>query len=301
MNELARVFVDAFAESWNGLRDALTGVRFDHVFWVLLVISAFAALLERTLPWREQQPVLRRDFWLDGFYMLFNTVLFPVLGFQAAVATVGWVFEHWLGADRAAIFDLGGWPFWARALVFFVVRDFVQWHVHRLMHRVPWFWEFHKVHHSVHEMGFAASLRLHPLERVVYTAFESLGFALFGFQTGDYATVLVFTLLMGHLNHANVGWSYGPLRYLFSSPQMHSWHHARNLPASHPIGVNFGITLSLWDWLFGTAHWPHSARDEPLGFPGDGTFPAGFLGQLAYPFRPRALRGVSDRPANPAP
>ena len=75
----------------------------------------------------------------------------------------------------------------------------------------------------------------------------------------------------------------GPLRYLLNNPQMHIWHHAARFPAHLPYGVNFGLTLSLWDYLFGTAYVPRSGRDIALGFDGLERFPKGFGGQTVYP------------------
>ena len=46
--------------------------------------------------------------------------------------------------------------------------------------------------------------------------------------------------------------------------QMHIWHHARTMPDSHRYGINFGLSLSCWDYLFGTAHIPHDGRDVEL-------------------------------------
>ncbi|MEM9073493.1 MAG: sterol desaturase family protein, partial [Myxococcota bacterium] len=83
--------------------------------------------------------------------------------------------------------------------------------------------------------------------------------------------------------HANLRLPLGPLRYLLNSPQMHLWHHARVIPTR--TGINFGLTLSVWDWVFGTAHWPDDDADRALGFEGVDTFPSGFVGQLWRPFR----------------
>ena len=57
--------------------------------------------------------------------------------------------------------------------------------------------------------------------------------------------------------------SIGPLRYLLNNPAMHIWHHVHG--DSGPVNRNFGITLSLWDWLFGSAHVPDRPPDR-LGF-----------------------------------
>ena len=70
---------------------------------------------------------------------------------------------------------------------------------------------------------------------------------------------------------------------LLNNPQMHIWHHSKELPVGS-YGVNYGITLSLWDYLFGTVWMPHDGRDIELGFPNVENFPKGFWGQVVKPF-----------------
>jgi len=77
----------------------------------------------------------------------------------------------------------------------------------------------------------------------------------------------------------------GPLmKKIFNSPEMHIWHHSYALPESRITGVNFGLTLAIWDYLFGTAHVPHDGRDIELGFPGIEDFPTDFKGQVTHGF-----------------
>jgi sterol desaturase/sphingolipid hydroxylase (fatty acid hydroxylase superfamily) len=64
---------------------------------------------------------------------------------------------------------------------------------------------------------------------------------------------------------------------------MHIWHHAKELPKDRKVGVNFGITLSIWDYLFKTNYIPHDGRDIEIGFENDEQFPKGFFGQEFYP------------------
>ena len=66
---------------------------------------------------------------------------------------------------------------------------------------------------------------------------------------------------------------------------MHIWHHARELPDSHPYGMNFGLTLSVWDYLFGTAYVPKEGKDIELGFEDVDEYPDNFWTQLKKPFQ----------------
>jgi len=77
----------------------------------------------------------------------------------------------------------------------------------------------------------------------------------------------------------------GPImRKLFNSPEMHIWHHAYDLPKERQTGVNFGLTLAIWDYIFGTAYIPHDGRDIRLGFPGIEEFPENFVAQNTHGF-----------------
>lgn len=269
----------------------LLNPHWGNYFYWLLAISLAVYLLELSFPWRKNQPRVREDFWLDFFYMFFNFFLFSLIGYAALSNVVVKAFNEFLanvfGIRNLVAINVASLPHWSQLLILFVVRDFVQWNVHRLLHRVPWLWEFHKVHHSVRQMGFAAHLRYHFMETLVYRSIEYLPLAMIGFGIQDFILVHLFTLTIGHLNHANFYLPLGPLQYLFNSPQMHIWHHAKELPKDS-YGVNYGLTLSLWDYLFGTVWMPKNGRDIPLGFEEVDTYPHGFFSQMLKPFKKRS-------------
>lgn len=279
-----RILADGYRQSFAGLVYSLQNPGPTNSILVLVAVSLFFWGWEILRPWRRAQGVFRKDFWLDAFYMFFNLFIFPVLGF-AAFSGLLYAFWGWAlgraGLSGTVLFDLSGWPVWSQLLWLFLVRDFTQWNVHRLLHRVPLLWEFHKVHHSVVQMGFAAHLRYHWMENVLYRIPEYLVLSLFGFGVKDFFIVYTISLVIGHWNHSNIVLPLGPLKYLFNNPQMHIWHHARELPTKY--GVNYGLSLSLWDYLFGSAYQPADGRDIELGFDGMEDFPAGLGGQLAYP------------------
>lgn len=286
MERIIQEFTGGFTGYWNYLTGEMFHPSWRNYFWWLLGLSLFVWMLEAIFPWRKSQPVIRKDFWLDGFYMFFNFFLFSLIGYNALSNVAVLLFRDFLrgfGVENLVTIEVYSWPGWAQMMMLFVVSDFLQWCIHWLLHRVPALWEFHKVHHSVREMGFAAHLRYHWMETVVYKGLQYMPLAMIGFSLEDFFIVHIASVAIGHFNHANLNITWGPLRYLFNSPSMHIWHHARHLPEG-VRGVNYGISLSLWDHLFGTAWVPRSGRDEALGFPGDEDFPKGFSGQVIYPF-----------------
>ena len=219
----------------------------NYVYWLIGISLVFFAI-ELLRPWRKDQPRFRKDFWLDGFYMFFNFFLFSLIIYNAvSTLAVEWFTSAlgWIGIENLVAIEIGFWPVWAQLLTLFILRDFIQWNIHRLLHLSNWLWEFHKVHHSVEQMGFAAHLRFHWFENVVYRCIEYVPLAMIGFGITDFIIVHIFTIIWGHYNHANIRLPLGPLKYIFNNPQMHIWHHAKELPREHRYGANFGLTLSL--------------------------------------------------------
>jgi len=258
---------------------------YTNYFWGLIIISLVIWSLEVLFPWRKEQKFLRKDFWLDGFYMFFNFFLFSI-----AISGIYDLLEHLfycvgLNPKSFAFFNILDFPLAIQLLVFFVILDFVQWVTHILLHKIPLFWQFHKIHHSVKEMGFAAHLRYHWMENILYKPLKTFGVMLLGGFEPEQAYIVHFiAVAIGHLNHANIKFSWGPLKYLLNNPIMHLHHHAYELPKGK-FGVNFGISLSLWDYLFNTHHVPDSDGSIKIGFPGDEKLPNSFLKQLLYGFK----------------
>lgn len=331
------VFVNGYKNYANYLWQEITNPSWHNYFYWLLLVSAFFFIIEWLAPWRKSQPRFRKDFWLDFFYMFFNFFLFSLIIYNAASDVIVNFFNSSIktatGFDLQASNPLNAAPLWAILIVGFVVRDFVQWWTHRLLHRVPALWEFHKVHHSVEQMGFAAHLRFHWMETIVYRTIEYIPLALLGIGLYDFFIIHIFTLAVGHYNHSNITVSgyvtggvlgalvgvviatssfelsllsnptlmvqlttilastgigallLGPvMKIIFNSPEMHIWHHAYEMPAEHRYGINFGLTLAIWDYVFRTAHIPHTGRDIRLGFDGIESFPPSFVEQSLHGF-----------------
>ncbi|MCO7184405.1 sterol desaturase family protein [Tenacibaculum sp. XPcli2-G] len=290
MERYLEIVKNSYTGYWNYLKQSvLFEIQWENYFYGLIIISLIVWGLEIIFPWRKNQPLFRKDFWLDTFYMFFNFFLLNLIVLIALSNTAEQFFNDILGLVGLSVanfqlFDINIFPYWARLLVFFISIDFVQWFTHTLLHRYEFLWNFHKVHHSVKQMGFAAHLRYHWMEPVVYNSMKYIPLAIMGgFTAQDVAIVHFFNITIGHLNHANINWDYGWLKYILNNPRMHIWHHAKELPEDRKMGVNFGITLSIWDYIFKTNYIPYNGRDIELGFDGDEKFPKDFIHQEIYP------------------
>jgi len=158
---------------------------------------------------------------------------------------------------------------------------------HRLTHQVPFLWRFHSVHHSIEQMDWVASGRLHPLDQAFTQAFTVFPLVLLGYGAGVFGGVAVFITLLALFQHANVRLRFPGVRWVINTPEWHHWHHAIDVDARDK---NFGLPVV--DKLFGTAYLPKGAR--PVAFGTSSPVPAdGYLRHLAYPFSAVAKTAAS--------
>ncbi|MBA3054888.1 MAG: sterol desaturase family protein [Sphingomonadales bacterium] len=139
--------------------------------------------------------------------------------------------------------------------------DFV---AHYLMHRTPFLWEVHKVHHSATFLSPVTAFRSHPFEPYLYMLFHSLTVApavaaiglIYDVKLVDIlllmwaANAVAFVLVLQDLKHSHVHLSFGILDRVFVSPHMHQLHHSAKF---EHWDKNIGNIFSLWDWMAGTA------------------------------------------------
>ncbi|NOT38533.1 MAG: sterol desaturase family protein [Saprospiraceae bacterium] len=286
MEKYLDIIVNSYSGYYEYLKSELLNPNWSNYFYWLLGLSIIVWVLEIIFPWRKEQAIVRKDFYLDAFYMFFNFFILSLIGYSA-ISNVGvQLFNDFIGIfglTNIVAIKIHMLPVWVQYLIMFVLADFIQWNVHRLLHKSKWLWEFHKVHHSVEEMGFAAHLRFHWMETFVYKSIQYIPLAMIGFGIQDFFIIHIIAVAIGHLNHANLKLSYGPLKYILNNPVMHLWHHAKSLPKGS-YGVNFGLSLSIWDYLFGTAYISNNNAYEKLGFENMDEFPKEFLSQELYPW-----------------
>ncbi len=287
MEKYISAFTDAFISSvnWTWKSMLFEVPWYTNYFWGLIAISLFVWGLEIVFPWRKEQSVFRKDFWLDGFYMFFNFFVFAIV-ISGFYKLLGVFFEDiGISTKSLTIINISSLPMWTQLLIFFIILDFVQWFTHVLLHKYPFLWRFHKIHHSVKEMGFAAHLRYHWMENIFYKPLKTIGVMILGGFEPEQAYIVHFiAIAIGHLNHANIKITWGPLKYILNNPVMHLYHHSYILPKGS-YGVNFGISLSIWDYIFKTNYIPEDSGTIEIGFPGDKKIPKNFFGQIIYGFR----------------
>ena len=176
---------NSYSGYFNYLISEILYWKWDNYFYGLIAISLCIWLLEIAFPWRKQQAVFRKDFWLDLFYLFFNFFLLNLI----LLITLSNVVEPFLndilnlfGLELMSIqlFSISKFQKPLALLLFFVISDFLQWNVHRLLYNIPFLWKIHKIHHSAKEMGFAAHFRYNWMEPIVYRSLLYIPIMLIG-------------------------------------------------------------------------------------------------------------------------
>jgi sterol desaturase/sphingolipid hydroxylase (fatty acid hydroxylase superfamily) len=264
----------------------------------LAVMFVAFGLLARVTPCNPGQPrFVGRDLADNALWWVLGILLYGDLAGLFIRFGAGLVFGGHGAAMSSTILAGYGWaaraPIWIQALVIVVGMDFIQYWLHRLFHGRT-LWPFHAIHHSVEDLDWTATFRIHPVNFVLYSAGALTLVRLAGFSPAAFVVIAPFNLAIGALVHANLDWTFGPLRYVIASPVYHRWHHVKD-PAVRDR--NFAPTFPVWDLMFGTCHMPKGVLPSDYGVDG---VPGHFLAQLIWPFREIAARFTSPHKADAA-
>jgi sterol desaturase/sphingolipid hydroxylase (fatty acid hydroxylase superfamily) len=247
--------------------------------YLAVAASALAVFFgEKLLPYRRDWSPTGAELVDDGLYMLAVQVLLPlgltwlaVNGIQAALSAAGLTLHLWPVA----------WPVWAQVVLKIAAGDFLRYWLHRWSHEHGALWRLHEVHHAPRKLYALNVFRFHPLDKALQFLGDTLPFILLGVGPETLAYYFVVYATGGFFQHSNLDVRYGWLNYLVVGPELHRWHHSREVAESN---ANYAHTFVLWDLLFGTYRRPKDRRVEALGLLDDG-YPSGFLRQLAAPAR----------------
>ncbi len=275
--------LDAALEHEGGLRFA----AFVAVFLVLTVA-------ERLIPARGDARPARRQASNLGLVFLDTVLLrvgFPLLAvaFAASVHARGGGLFGWLE-----------WPLWIEMVAAVLLLDLAIYAQHRVMHRVPWLWRIHRVHHSDIAFDVTTGVRFHPFE-IAFSMAIKLGLV---FLLGPHPiAVLVFEMLLSaaslftHTDVALARRAEGMVRAILVTPSMHRIHHS---VLRAETDSNYGFLLSGWDRMFGS--YRAAAKADPMLMPiglerWRDARALGFLQLLRQPFEGERAKGSSSTPA----
>jgi sterol desaturase/sphingolipid hydroxylase (fatty acid hydroxylase superfamily) len=155
---------------------------------------------------------------------------------------------------------------------------------HRLHHTLPALWWLHALHHGSERLYTVNNFRVHPLEYSLKHALSWLPVMLLGAPVDVLLAYLALTQPVVMLQHANLPLRNGWLNWVFSTNELHRWHHSTERGEGDS---NFGSALVLWDQVFGTFR-PVGRGPARVGLYAGSPYPArrSFGGQLLSMFQP---------------
>lgn len=229
-------------------------VQFTTISPIVMQMSMFmtaifvVALLERWLPLHDKSHARDKR---DG---RINLTSFAVL--VAVVDPFLKVFTPFVLSVIIVIFGMPkgfnliptDWSFISQLLVAILIAELGEYWMHRLGH-VSWLWRFHSSHHSSSRMNWLTGFRVHPFN-MIYHHFSGI-FILMLTGTNELIILTYITLqsVSNVFQHTNVQFRYGVLNYIFSTNELHRWHHSA---IKGEANSNYGVVLIVWDLIFGS-------------------------------------------------
>lgn len=248
-----------------------------------------------------------------GFFLLNVLVVGVLIGWaMLAVAQVGGVVQAGLTAAFGAPPPSGLPEPLLRVLAtaaLFLAYEVAYWLDHYTSHKIPFFWAFHRTHHTAEVLTPLTNFRLHPVDSLKFGNISALiigaaaGLLAWGFGgaarevtiNGTNLLLIGFAFTLIHLQHTEL-WIAATGRWgrLILSPAHHQIHHSDD-PAH--FDRNFGSTLAVWDWLAGTLCVPTAERQRIVfGVGAEVDRPHSATGTLITPFVD-AVRSLRPKPA----
>jgi sterol desaturase/sphingolipid hydroxylase (fatty acid hydroxylase superfamily) len=251
---------------------------------------AVIAVIEIAIPLHARGQWNRRHL-RSNLALTLITFATNIVGNAPLVATL-----TWLEASGRGLLSLASLPALPTAVIGIALLDLGTYLAHVTMHRVPFLWRFHSVHHSDPALDVTTTVRQHPGETLVRYGFTGLFAIGVGVSPLTLAIYRALSALNALFEHANIRL---PLRLdnllarVVVSPNMHKVHHSRTDTLTN---TNYGNILSLFDRLFATFTPAERGLDIVYGLDGlDDAATQTTLGLLALPFRAqdRAPQGIT--------
>lgn len=262
---------------------------FVRIVFAMLMLGVAFGVLERWWPSIRGQRLWRRPgMWADASYFFIAPTVGKALSGLAILASVMTLGALTMMPDLAPELRAGvvrdTWvsrqPVAVQLLALLFLGDFIGYWSHRAFHHLGPLWRLHAVHHSSRQVDWLASARVHPLNDVLSNVIVALPLVALGFTGTVIASFAPILTLYALMLHANLSWTFGPLRHVITSPVFHRWHHTTEEQA---LNTNFAGLFSVIDRVFGTYYMPAGVQPTEFGIVGE-SVPDNLWGQLRFPF-----------------
>lgn len=251
------------------------GVSELWLFGLLMAFIVLAFIIENLVPYDAAFNKPQGDRKRDFIHALVNESL-SVIG----VVSVP-VIASFLSLPSAWPTSF---PLWLQLLIAVLIADIGITLAHYTSHKIDILWRLHAVHHSIKRMYGFNGLMKHPLHQTIETLAGTAPLLLLGVPQEVLMLLVVAVVVQLLIQHSNVSYFTGPLRYVLAVNSVHRFHH---LNTAEEGDVNFGLFTTLTDHLLSTAYFDktRTIRSEDLGIKTQPNYPADYIKQFMKPFR----------------
>ncbi|MFY9683714.1 MAG: sterol desaturase family protein, partial [Candidatus Sulfotelmatobacter sp.] len=172
--------------------------------WFLLDLFLMALIyvpLERLWPQYPEQGTFRNQWTLDVVYFMSTHLPIQILSFLVLLPATQAV--KYLGVPVLQHF-IARMPWLLQFFVAVVVADVAEYFIHLALHKVPFLWRFHAVHHSSKALDWIAGSRSHFVDDTLVRGFILVPL-MFGFSQSIILAYLIFVTLHATWTHCNFG------------------------------------------------------------------------------------------------
>jgi sterol desaturase/sphingolipid hydroxylase (fatty acid hydroxylase superfamily) len=216
------------------------------VIWIVTCVSA-SWFLETVIPVFRYSYSKGKHAGIN-FLFLSSTMAINVIFGLIFVPASAWAISNNFG-----LFYHIDMPIWASMLLGIMIFDFfAQYVTHFILHKVPFLWPFHTIHHSDTTVDTTSGTRHHPVDYMVREVISLAVVLSFGISLATYSLYKMLSVFFTYTSHANIklpGKIDQVLSWVFVTPNVHKFHHHKNLPWTDS---NFGNIFSIWDRALGT-------------------------------------------------
>lgn len=249
-------------------------------YWRTVEHKSFADFFSFALP---KEVIMHPSARADLMFYITKRLIMPVLLIPAGIVFVALV-GYGTNQLISFVFQVHGplfagqTPWWVLVLFtlsMLLAYDISYYLYHVAQHKVPFLWELHKVHHSAEVLVGITKDRVHPLDDLMNRMWDGvipgICFGIWSIIALDPVELTVFginvyamrnLLMMDFVRHTHYKISFGPLDNYILSPHWHQLHHSAD---PRHYDKNFGLLLSVWDRMFGTAFVPDPDEEMKFG------------------------------------
>lgn len=242
--------------------------------------------------WESLQPFFagvtsrKKHALVNLILALLNVMIISI--FIATVIT--WI-STYSATHRVGLLYLANLPWWAHGILAFLVVDIWTYFWHRLNHRLPFLWRFHRVHHSDPAMDVTTGTRFHAGEILFSSVIRVILIPLIGIPIEFLLLYDTVQLPIVYFHHANIAVPERidrVLRSVIVTPFMHKVHHSRWQPETDS---NYSSVLTWWDRIFRSYRERKDWNGLSFGLDGfDGERNQSVAGLLSMPLQEQVSR-----------